>query len=203
MAKKAAKQAPKGGLSYEEAMLEGMEVAQRAAKSQYKWLRSPEDRADVLQASYEAMLMAWAKWEPSRGPWGYCVKLWASEYARREANKKKSVVQTYYADSSKRKLERDAGIVSFTEDGETEMALPDDASSPEDQAAAREELAASYLRLCGVVEGMKEGRRAVAQAILDDRIFAQVPASVDDIAKKVGVSRPLVYRVEDAIRASL
>lgn len=203
MAKQNMAKQSKGGLSYEEAMIEGMMVAQRAAKSQYKWLRSAEDRADVLQASYEAMLMAWAKWEPSRGPWGYCVKLWASEYARREANKRKSVVQTYYADSSKRKLERDAGIVSFTDEGEVEMAIPADESSPEEQAAAREELAESYQRLCGVVEGMKEGRRALAQAILDDRIFSHAPLSVEQVAEKAGVSRPLVYRVEDAIRASL
>lgn len=193
----------KGGQSKSVAMVEGLRIAESEARRMGRLTRSSVAREDVLSGAYEGVVLAWKSWDPERGPWAAHARVYAREYAKRELNKSRSVVQTCYADNTKRTAQQDAGLVMFdAEDGWVDMDVRDDTTSVEDRCAASLDLQRLYRRFVEVASKLPETQRPIAKSLIEDRYMAE-NLSVDEIAQAHGVTRPTVYKVEKALRAAV
>lgn len=196
----------KGGVTYNEAIILGMKKARMAARRHSKWFRCGADKDDLLGAAYEGIVLAWKAWNPESVSWEHAAWCYAELYARREGNRRKSVVQTNssrYGKDGARRGERDEGMVVRGADGEwterdIESGIPGADERIESIEALREVMAALREAASTVTE-----REAIATDVIVRRIATDAPESAAALAERHKVTAAYIYKIEKALRASV
>jgi len=192
----------KFGLTYGEAMRQGMVVARKAARQHYRWVNTPADRDDLLAAAYEGLLLAWRAWKgPEVVAWTFAVKMYCETYARREANRRKSVVTTgaacYGQDGGRRAL-WDASL-EVRVDGEwVPREIENGAATVQDRLEDAEALSAIGNALAAAIAS--HPHTTLARSVVCERILTDSPTSAALLAQRLGVTSASVYRAEREIR---
>lgn len=188
----------KGGMTRDEALTVALPIARREARKLRPYYRGSVDMEDAESAAVEHILMGWARWEPSKAPWGAWATQWARVGAGRACNKLKSVVTTNYEERGA--VAHDEGVMKTDADG-IEYARDEmptvDAEAPHRQARASEKLAGLYDAFVWAAKGMNEAHRAFAQEWVE-AVFAD-DLDLKALAAKHGMSRPTAYKVRDAL----
>ena len=201
-------QTAKFGITYNEAMREAMTVAARAARRHHKWVNCAGDKDDLLAAAYEGILLAWRAWRgPEVSAWSYTAWIYAELYARREANRRKSVVSTgsgSYNQHKGRQAVRDDSLLMQNEDGAwVDADLKDERPLPSAQVEMMETLRVIGIALREAIPTCAGEQVALAHDVIAQRILIDVAQSAASIATKHGVSSATVYKVETALRGAL
>ena len=199
---------PKFGLTYNEAMAQAMTVAARAARRHHKWVNCSSDKDDLLAAAYEGILLAWKAW---RGPevvsWAFAAWTYAELYARREGNRRKSVVSTgsgsYNLHTGRQAVRDDAMVVAGEEGGWVDADLKDESASPAQQVETLETLRVIGIALREAIPACAGEQVALAHDVIAQRILIDVAQSAASLAAKHGVTSATVYKVETALRGAL
>mgnify|MGYP006274435863 CR=1 FL=1 len=195
-------------LHYRDAMAIGMPIGVRAARRHAKWVYCSSDKDDLLQAAYDGILHAWKAWKgPEVISWEIACWTYGELYARREANRRKSVVSTgsaaYGTRGSRRRGERDEGMVVRGEDGEwTEREIGSTSLSAEDEMLLAEQLRTIMVALREAVPKCAKGRDGLAHDVIAQRIMTDAPVSAATIASTHGVTSQYVYKIEAALKAA-
>lgn len=202
---KPAKHEPKYGLAYNDAMAEGMKIAERVARRYAKWHRCKADHADILGAAYLAVAKAWEAWRgPEVSAWSYTAFVYTDLDAKRESNKRKSVVTTNVNRFSLRKVERDESVFVTSDDGETsEERFSSVTPDADDVLEHRQRLQAVLAALTEAIPGCAPKREELARDVILKRIATDAPESAATLAAKHGVTSTYVYKIEAALRASV
>lgn len=205
MMKRPSKEEPKYGLDYDEAMAEGMKIAHRVARRYNKWHRCRADHDDILGAALEAVKKAWIAWKgPEVSAWAYTVYLYTDIDAKRESNKRKSVVTTNVSRFNLRKVERDEGVFVTGEDGETsEERFTSSLPSADDQLEQRQKLRAVLAALNAAIPTCAPKREDLARDVILKRIATDSPESAASVAARHGVTSTYVYKIEAALREAV
>ncbi len=197
----------KGGMTKAAALaLAVSKVARKAANHWGSAARSVGAMDDAYSGALEGICLAWEAWNGEGGEamWLVAARRYAQEYAVREVNKARSVVSTNYSRKDKRRKETDDRMVYVNDDGEeVERAFTDDAATPEDTCAAREELAALYTRLNEVAESLSPVAKTVAPDLIKRLMSGDDGETLLTIATRHGVSRQTLMRVDADLREAL
>jgi hypothetical protein len=180
-----------------EAAAAGMKVCQQVAK-RYKGISE-----DVLGACYEAMLIAWNSYDPSRGvPFAAYCNPYVREYARREATRLQSVVVTNAA--RLRKLDRAESLTVMDEEAgfEVQADLCDNRLLQDDVVAARESLRDTYESFAEAINELPMGARDLARDLVESRLIGHNEESLQTVADRHNVSRQYAHKVEKALLAA-
>jgi len=201
-------QIAKFGITYNDAMKEAMTIAARAARRHHKWVSCASDKDDLLAAAYEGILLAWKAWRgPEVSAWSYTAWIYAELYARREANRRKSVVSTgsgSYNAHTGRQAVRDDALLMQNEDGAwVDADLKDDRPLPSQQVEMQETLRVIGLALREAIPACAGEQVDLARDVISQRILIDVAQSAASIAAKHGVSSATVYKIEGALREAL
>lgn len=201
-------QIEKFGITYNEAMEEAMTVAARAARRHHKWVCCASDKDDLLAAAYEGILLAWRAWRgPEVSAWSYTAWIYAELYARREANRRKSVVSTgagSYNAHAGRQAVRDDTLLMQNEDGAwVDADLKDERPLPSQQVEMMETLRVIGLALREAIPTCAGEQVALANDVIAQRILIDVAQSAASIAAKHKVTSASVYKIETALRGAL
>jgi len=201
-------QTAKFGITYNDAMKEAMTIAARAARRHHKWVSCGSDKDDLLAAAYEGILLAWKAWKgPEVVSWSFAAWTYAELYARREGNRRKSVVSTgsgSYSLHKGRQAVRDDALLMQNEDGAwVDADLKDERPLPSQQVEMMETLRVIGVALREAIPTCAGEQVALAQDVITQRILIDVAQSAASIADKHGVSSATVYKVETALRGAL
>jgi len=201
-------QEPKFGLTYKEAMREAMTIASRAARRHHKWVSCSSDKDDLLAAAYEGILLAWKAWKgPEVVSWSFAAWTYAELYARREGNRRKSVVSTgsgsYNLHTGRQAVRDDAMVVAGEDGGWVDADLKDEGATPDVQVEVKETLRVIGIALREAIPACAGEQVALAQDVITRRILIDVAQSAASIAAKHGVSSATVYKIEGALREAL
>lgn len=201
-------QTTKFGITYNDAMKEAMTIASRAARRHHKWVCCASDKDDLLAAAYEGILLAWRAWRgPEVSAWSYTAWIYAELYARREANRRKSVVSTgagSYNAHAGRQAVRDDALLMQNEDGAwVDADLKDERPLPSQQVEMMETLRVIGLALREAIPACAGEQVALAHDVIAQRILIDVALSAASIAAKHKVTSATVYKVETALRGAL
>lgn len=195
------------GLTYREAMAVGMRIAANAARRHAKWVCCASDKDDLLHAAFIGVLQAWKKWPGSEiVSWEVTAWRYAELGARREGNRRKSVVTTgsaTYGTRGGRRGERDEGMVVRGADGEwTDREIESGSISAEDALLVDEQLRAVMVALREAIPACAKGRDDLARDVITQRIATDSPVSAPVLAEKHGVTSTYVYKIEAALKAA-
>jgi hypothetical protein len=201
-------QTAKFGVTYNDAMKEAMTVAARAARRHHKWVSCASDKDDLLAAAYEGILLAWRAWRgPEVSAWSYTAWIYAELYARREANRRKSVVSTgsgSYNQHTGRQAVRDDSLLQQNEDGAwVDADLKDARPLPAQQVEMMETLRVIGIALREAIPACAGEQVALANDVITQRILIDVAQSAASIASKHKVTSATVYKIETALRGAL
>jgi hypothetical protein len=199
---------PKFGLTYNDAMKEAMTIASRAARRHHKWVNCASDKDDLLAAAYEGVLLAWKAWKgPEVVSWSFAAWTYAELYARREGNRRKSVVSTgagSYNAHTGRQAVRDDALLQLNEEGAwVDADLKDDRPLPAQQVEMMETLRVIGIALREAIPVCAGEQVALANDVITQRILIDVAQSAASIAAKHKVTSATVYKMETALREAL
>ena len=173
---------------------EGMAVCEQVARKYGKLYE------DVLGAAYEAMLLSYQSFDPSRGvPFGAYARLYVREYCRREATRLQSVVVTNAA--RVRKLDCDDSLNNLNADGEeVATTFADYRTLADERCEAQESLRETYLGLMEAVEALPQSQRDLAIDLVKSRLVVNVDdVSLATVAERHGVTRQYAHKIEKAL----
>jgi hypothetical protein len=176
------------------ALTEATRIIRQEAGRLARFARHSDAREEFLAEGHLRALEAWQTYRPERGEWGAHVRMYVRTYLTRLQNRAKSVVTTC---TQGRVRHHDASLVAQTDDGESAVDVPCEASGPDAVCEARRLLGAVYARWESVVQTLPEAQANIARALIagGDR------PDVAGIARQHGVTPPTVYRVLYVLRA--
>lgn len=192
----------KGGLVRGAAIAEA--VRSVVPKVKGKW--SKVARAvggDFESGAMEGVVLAWASWDETRGPWLAHAYRYAEEYARREATKMSSVVTTNYSRRTMRQPMADDSLSVGVDVNSGPVDVADYSTSPEAEAISRHDLSALYSRINEVLADLdpESSLGKLAPEIVASWLNDGDNAGAIGVAG--GYSRLTGYRSADALREAL
>lgn len=203
----------KGGLSEQQAMVEGMRVAKNAARAWYNAASRVGCVEDALSGAFEGVVLAWKAWKPEAGmSWRTIAYRYAEEYAKREIQKHRSVVSTNYM---RRMATFDGAVMVTGNDNDDESFDPssavacgsvpaiDEASMPDERADASMIVARVRQSLSEAAGTLGGAEKAMAGDIVARLLAGENGESLADIAARHGYTRQSAYRAETKLKAAL
>jgi len=198
----------KGGLLRDAAISAAVTIASKAAA---KWRIQSGlvgCTEDARSGALMGVVLAWDSWKPEFGGWEAHAYRYAEEYAKREIEKYRSVVQTNYMRRTKdqRSTVNDDSLTVWSKAADNAGADIDvDAHQPSmlDTVAARETLDTLKDRFNAIAATLGGAEKAMAPAIVARLMAGEDGESLADIATRYGYTRQSAYRAEVKLREAL